>query len=153
MSREHLFEGDLHWTGQATEADGRLHFARSYDLVFAGKEPLPGSSPAVFRGDERRHNPETLMVSSLMSCHHLSYMALCERAGIRVAAYSDHGVGRLAIRDGKMRMVELLLRPQVRIADAAQIEQALALHAQAHGNCFMSNSVNFAVRVEPTVTA
>ena len=153
MSREHLFEGDLHWTGQATEVDGRLHLGRSYDLTFAGRQPLPGSSPAVFHGDERRHNPETLMVSSLMACHHLTYLALCERAGIRVADYSDHGVGRLAISEGKMRMVDLLLRPQVRIADEAQVERALALHAQAHANCFMSNSVNFQVRVEPSVTA
>jgi len=153
MSREHLFEGDLRWTGQATEVDGRLHLGRSYDIAFAGRQPLPGSSPAVFHGDERRHNPETLMVSSLMACHHLTYLALCERAGIRVADYSDHGVGRLAISEGKMRMVDLLLRPQVRIADEAQVERALALHAQAHANCFMSNSVNFQVRIEPSVTA
>jgi len=153
LSREHLFEGDLHWTGQVNEVDGKLNLARSYDLDFAGKAPLPGSSPAVFHGDERRHNPETLMVSSLMACHHLSYMALCERAGIRVVAYSDHGAGRLAFRDGKMRMVELLLRPQVRIAEVAEVERALALHEKAHSHCFMSNSVNFEVRVEPTVSA
>jgi organic hydroperoxide reductase OsmC/OhrA len=151
--REHIFEGDLRWTGHAADAGGKLQLPRSYDILFDGKAPLPGSSPAAFRGDDGRHNPETLMVSSLMACHHLSYMALCERAGIAVTAYTDHGLGRLAIRDGKMRMVEVVLRPQVRVADAAQVEQALALHVQAHAHCFMSNSVNFGVRVEPAVTA
>jgi organic hydroperoxide reductase OsmC/OhrA len=57
------------------------------------------------------------------------------------------------MRDGKMRMVEVVLRPQVRVADAAQIANARELHGKAHANCFMSNSVNFEVRVEPTVTA
>jgi organic hydroperoxide reductase OsmC/OhrA len=153
MAHEHIFEGDLHWTGHATQADGKLRLERSFTLEFAGKSPLAGSSPEVFQGDNRRHNPETLMVSSLMACHHLTYLAVCERSGISIAAYSDHGIGKLAMRDGKMRMVEVVLRPQVRVADAAQIESARELHGKAHANCFMSNSVNFEVRVEPTVTA
>jgi organic hydroperoxide reductase OsmC/OhrA len=153
MAQEHFFEGDLRWTGHATEAGGKLHLVRSFDIEFPGKAPLPGSSPAVFHGDDRRHNPETLMVSSLMACHHLTYLAICERSGVAIGAYTDHGVGKLALRDGKLRMVEVVLRPQVRVTDAAHIERALALHEKAHANCFMSNSVNFEVRVEPTVTA
>jgi organic hydroperoxide reductase OsmC/OhrA len=39
------------------------------------------------------------------------------------------------------------------VADAAQVARATELHEKAHANCFMSNSVNFDVRVEPTVTA
>lgn len=153
MSHEHLFEGDLHWTGQATRADGKLKLERSFTIEFPGKAPLAGSSPAVFNGDESRHNPETLMVSSLMACHHLTYLAVCERSGIGIVSYTDHGTGTLAIKDGKMRMIGVVLRPQVRITDPAQVERALALHEKAHSNCFMSNSVNFDVRIEPTVTA
>jgi organic hydroperoxide reductase OsmC/OhrA len=107
----------------------------------------------VFNGDDRRHNPETLMVSSLMACHHLTYLAVCERAGVKLLAYDDTGIGTLAIKDGKMRMVEVLLRPRVVVADAAQVERALALHDKAHAHCFMSNSVNFEVRVQPEVSA
>ncbi len=152
MAHEHIFKGDLHWTGHATQVDGHLRLTRSFDLEFAGKAKLAGSSPEVFHGDDRRHNPETLMVSSLMACHHLTYLAVCERSGVSLVAYSDHGTGRLAMRDGKMRMVEVVLRPQVKVADAAQVERARALHEKAHANCFMSNSVNFEVRIEPTVT-
>ncbi|MBK9243876.1 MAG: OsmC family protein [Burkholderiales bacterium] len=153
MSHEHLFEGDLRWTGKTTLAEGKPKLERSFTIEFPGKAPIDGSSPAVFNGDESRHNPETLMVSSLMACHHLTYLAVCERSGIGVASYTDHGTGRLAVRDGRMRMVEIVLRPQVRIADPAQVERATALHEKAHANCFMSNSVNFEVRIEPTVTA
>ena len=153
MAHEHIFEGDLRWTGHATEAEGKLKIERSFTIEFPGKSPLAGSSPEVFHGDNRRHNPETLMVSSLMACHHLTYLAVCERSGIVITGYTDHGIGKLAMRDGKMRMVEVVLRPQVKVADAAQVERAVALHEKAHANCFMSNSVNFDVRVEPAVTA
>jgi len=153
MAHEHFFEGNLRWTGQATQAEGKLRLERSFMVEFPGKSPLTGSSPEVFHGDNRHHNPETLMVSSLMACHHLTYLAVCERSDISITAYADHGIGKLAMRDGKMRMVEVVLRPQVRVADAAQVERAQALHEKAHANCFMSNSVNFEVRVEPTVTA
>ena len=122
-------------------------------IRFKDKPPIEGSSPAVFSGDDTRHSPETLMVSSLMACHHLTYLAVCERAGVRVLEYRDSATGTLALKDGKMRMVEVVLWPQVRIAEAAQAGLARELHAKAHANCFMANSVNFEVRVDPTVTA
>jgi organic hydroperoxide reductase OsmC/OhrA len=153
MSQSHLFEGALQWTGTAAETDGKLQLPRAFTISFAGKPSLEGSSPSVFNGDDRRHNPETLMVSSLMACHHLTYLAVCERAGVKLLAYDDTGVGTLAIKDGKMRMVEVLLRPRVVVGDAAQVERALALHDKAHTHCFMSNSVNFEVRVQPEVSA
>jgi|SRR5512134_1184827 peroxiredoxin-like protein len=154
MSQQYIFQGQLSWTGTAVEPEpGRLKLTRSFVLRFNGKSPIEGSSPSVFNGDDSKHNPETLMVSSLVSCHHLTYLAVCERAGIRILEYKDSATGTLAIKDGKMRMVEVVLWPQVRVADAGQVDKARELHAKAHANCFMSNSVNFEVKVEPTVTA
>lgn len=154
MSQQHAFEGTLDWGGGSrTDEQGKLRLSRSYTLRFKEAPPIEGSSPAVFAGDDARHNPETLMVASLMACHHLTYLAVCERAGIEVVGYSDSATGTLAIKDGKMRMVEILLQPQVRVADAARLEQARELHAKAHANCFMSNSVNFEVKVQAVVTA
>jgi peroxiredoxin-like protein len=153
MSQAHVFEGSLRWTGLASEAAGKLQLGRTFRVEFDGKAPIEGSSPAVFAGDDGRHNPETLMVASIMSCHHLTYIAVCERSGVKLTGYSDRATGTLAIRDGKMRMVEIVLRPRVTVAEAAQVERALALHDKAHANCFMSNSVNFEIRIEPAVTA
>jgi organic hydroperoxide reductase OsmC/OhrA len=154
MSQQHAFEGELHWTGHAGEDEhGKLTLERSYVLRFKDKAPIEGSSPGIYKGDDKRHNPETLMVASLMACHHTTYIAVCERAGVRVLEYRDTATGTLAMKDGKMRMVRIVLWPQVRIADPAQLDVARELHAKAHANCFMTNSVNFEVTVEPTVTA
>ena len=154
MSQNHIFEGSLHWAGGSREDEhGKLKLSRSFVVRFKDKAPIEGSSPGIFHGDDTKHNPETLMVASLMACHHLTYLAVCERANIRVLEYSDNATGTLAIKDGKMRMTEVVLWPLVRIADAAQVEQARELHAKAHANCFMSNSINFEVKVQPTVSA
>ena len=154
MGQQHIFEGTLHWGGGSHEdSQGKLKLARSFVVRFKDKPSIEGSSPVIFSGDDTRHNPETLMVASVMSCHHLTYLAVCERAKINVLEYNDSATGTLGIKDGKMRMVDIVLWPQVRIANAAQLDQARELHAKAHANCFMSNSVNFEIKVQPTVTA
>ena len=49
--------------------------------------------------------------------------------------------------------VEVVLRPQVVVADASMIEAAERAHAQANEWCFIANSMSFPVRHEATVTA
>lgn len=154
MSKQHSFEGSLHWTGGTVpDAQGRLRLARNFVIRFKDKPAIEGSSPGVFAGDDSRHNPETLMIASLMACHHLTYLALCERAAIEVLEYGDEATGTLGLRDGKMRMLEVVLWPRVRVARTDQLEAARALHDSAHANCFMANSVNFEVRVQPNLTS
>ncbi len=84
-----------------------------------------------------------------MQCHFLTFMAVAIKTGLRVTAYSDRASGRLGMKDGKMRFVEVVLRPQVALAELVDAAKLASLHDKAHRNCFMSNSVNFTVRVEP----
>jgi organic hydroperoxide reductase OsmC/OhrA len=81
----------------------------------------------------------------------LSYLHLCASAGIEVVAYEDQASGKMALRDRKMRFVEVMLAPKVTIA-AGDLEKARALHEEAHATCFIANSVNFPVLHTPTVT-
>lgn len=48
---------------------------------------------------------------------------------------------------------DVLLRPEVVVAQASMIEAAEHAHETAHRMCFIANSVNFPVRHEATVTA
>ena len=112
---------------------------------------MPGSAAGVYRGDDSRMNPEDLLVASLSSCHFLSYLALCARAGVEVVDYSDAAEGTIQIKDGAMRFTLVLLRPQVLLASDGDIAKAEALHEGAHHSCFIANSVNFPVRYEATV--
>jgi organic hydroperoxide reductase OsmC/OhrA len=151
MAGEHHFAARLLWTGAATGPTRSYEsYGRAWRAELAGKPPLEGSADPVFRGDFTRHNPEDLLVIALASCHMLSYLALCARAGIAVAAYEDRASGTMAIKDGKMRFVDVTLAPKVTIA-AGDLARAEALHAQAHAECFIASSVNFPVRNRPTV--
>jgi hypothetical protein len=50
------------------------------------------------------------------------------------------------------RFTGVTLRPRATVAAAEMVEQATALHERAHGMCFIANSVNFPVSVEPVTT-
>ena len=67
-----------------------------------------------------------------------------------VAAYEDRPTGSMAIKDRKMRFVDVLLAPKVTIGKGDR-EKAMALHEQAHEACFIASSVNFPVRHEAVV--
>ena len=151
MAAEHRFAARLRWTGGpgAEIAD----YSRDYTVETPGKPPVAGSAPSVFKGSDARHSPEDFLLESLGACHLLTYLSLAARAGIRVLEYSDSVSGTLAMTDGKMRMVDVLLQPAVRIERADQLAEATALHEKAHGQCFIANSVNFPVRNQPVVTA
>jgi organic hydroperoxide reductase OsmC/OhrA len=153
MAREHQFAASLLWTGAAAGPTRSYEgYARAWRAEIAGKPPLEGSADPVFRGDPAKYNPEDLLVVALATCHMLSYLAVCARAGIEVVAYEDRASGTMAIKDGRMRFVEVTLAPNV-VIGAGDLERAEALHAQAHADCFIANSVNFPVRNRPTVVA
>jgi organic hydroperoxide reductase OsmC/OhrA len=152
MAREHHFAARLVWTGaEHGPTSDYQSYSREYRVEVEGKPPLVGSSDPTFLGDASKHNPEDLLVIALSACHLLSYLAACAQAGIEVVAYEDQASGLMAIKDRKMRFVEVTLAPHVTIA-AGDLEQARALHDKAHEACFIANSVNFPVLHMPTVT-
>jgi organic hydroperoxide reductase OsmC/OhrA len=151
MAHEHRFAARLVWTG-AEQGPTRSYesYSRSYVVEIEGKPPIEGSSAPAFRGDPARHDPEGLLVAALSACHMLSYLHLCASAGIEVVAYEDQASGTMAIKDRRMRFVDVLLEPRVTIAKGDR-DQAVALHEKAHEACFIANSVNFPVRHAPVV--
>jgi organic hydroperoxide reductase OsmC/OhrA len=152
MAREHHFAARLTWTGAAQGPTRDYEsYSREYRVEVEGKPPIVGSADPKFRGDASKHNPEDLLVVALSACHMLSYLHLCASAGIEVVAYEDQASGRMAIKDRKMRFVEVMLAPKVTIA-AGDPERATALHEEAHAACFIASSVNFPVLHTPIVT-
>lgn len=152
-AKEHSYAATVTWIGAAAgpTTDYRV-YSREYRVEFFGKPAMTGSADPAYVGDARLYNPEDLLLASLSACHLLTYLALCARDKIAVTGYRDEAGGTVAVKDGKMRFTGVVLRPQVTIADAAHLDKARALHGQAHDACFITNSVNFPVEHEPTVT-
>lgn len=152
MAKSHGFHATLQWTGAAQGATTDYRsYSRDYRVEIAGKPPLEGSADPAFRGDPRRHNPEDLLVAALSACHLLTYLALCARAGIGVAAYEDAASGTMALEGGGGRFTEVVLRPRVTLVAGSDAAEARRLHAVAHSDCFIAASVNFPVRNEPEI--
>jgi len=150
---EHRYHASLAWTGARDGATTSYQsYSREYEFWCGDKPHVRGSSDPHFRGDPTLYNPEELLVVALSSCHLLSYLADCARAGIHVIAYDDEASGTMAMRDGKLRFVDVLLRPRVTVARGTDLERAHALHESAHDACFIAASVNFPVRCEGRVT-
>ncbi len=155
MGREHRYDIATQWTGNlGTGTPHYRGYSRNHEVMVSGKSaPILGSADEVFRGNTKRYNPEELLVAALSSCHMLWLLHLCADAGISVLEYSDQATGLMVENDdGSGQFVEVVLRPRMRIADPARTQDALALHAQAHGMCFIARSVNFPVRHEPHIS-
>ncbi len=95
--------------------------------------------------------PEELLVSSLSACHMLWYLHLCADAGVVVTDYSDEARGVMEETTSGGRFTLVVLQPHVTVASPDMIEKAMQLHTSAHTHCFIANSVNFEVHVEPEI--
>jgi len=135
-----IHRAGVSWSGGAGD-DARAH------EVLLGAQTLPSSSALELGGDGTKSNPEGLLVGALASCHMLWFLALARKKGFEIASYEDDADGVL---DGK-RFTSATLRPRVRWAGEPPDPEAIeALHQRAHELCFIANSVNFPVGVEPS---
>jgi len=149
--REHHYAVGVTWTGATAGATQTYAgYSRAHEIAIPGKPVILGSADPLFRGDARMYNPEELLVAALASCHLLAYLALCAREGIAVVAYVDAATGTMSERGGVGHFTNVTLYPRVTIADD-RVDRAHALHAIAHEECFIANSVNFPVLFEPTI--
>jgi organic hydroperoxide reductase OsmC/OhrA len=151
--RDHHYKIRTVWTGnRGTGTSGYRAYDRAHAVSIEGKPDLLMSSDANFRGDGTRHNPEDLLVASLSSCHMLWYLHMAADAGLVVTAYEDEAEGHMQLRpDGGGAFVRATLRPRVTIAGDFDAVLAAGLHHEAHEKCFVANSVNFPVEVEPEI--
>ena len=150
--REHRYAVRVEWKGNlGSGTSGYREYSRNHEVQAPGKPPLPASSDPAFRGDRTRWNPEELLVSALSTCHMLWYLHLCAEGGIVVTDYVDDAEGTMVEGgDGGGRFASVVLRPRTTLASGANRERAAALHHEAHGKCFVANSVNFPVTCEPS---
>ena len=151
--KQHGYFTRTEWTGNLGEGTASYRaYSRDHVISAAGRPELLGSSDPAFRGDASRWNPEDLLVGSLSSCHMLWYLHLCAQAKIAVLAYHDDAAGTMVEDDGGGGcFTQVVLRPVATIAAGGDTALATALHEEAHRLCFIANSVNFPVTLEPTV--
>lgn len=150
--KTHVYGTQLRWSaGDGEGTQSYRSYSRNHTIGAAGKPDIAASSDPAFRGDSSRYNPEELLVASLSSCHMLWYLHLCAVNGVVVLDYRDDASGSMEENEGTGQFVSVELHPVVTIARASARDKALALHHEAHALCFIARSVNFPVRIDPTI--
>jgi len=144
---KHLFKAEVKWTSNQIQEDPTKRiYSKNHQIIIEGKPVLDVSAAKAFKGDPELYNPEDLLLSSLVSCHMMSYLYVCSQNGIEVLEYSDNAEATLEVNpDGSGRFVEVRLKPKVKILNSDKIELAIELHKKANQLCFIANSCNFPV--------
>ena len=148
MGFKHVFIAKLDWLFSKKEV---TTFTKSHTVTIDGKAVLHVSAAKAFKGDPILYNPEDLLLSSVVSCHMMSYLYVCKQNGIEVVFYTDEAEATLEVLDdGSARFTVIKLNPKVRITNIDKIEEALSLHKKANQLCFIANSCNFPIIHFPT---
>jgi organic hydroperoxide reductase OsmC/OhrA len=142
IAKSHDYAAHLAWNGNLGEGTATYAgYGRDYTVSIAGRPDIRGSADPMFRGNPNLNNPEEMFLAAIASCHMLSYLALCARKGISVLSYEDNIDGTLVFTaDGGGSFERVTLRPVVTIADASKYDAALALHEDAHRQCYIASS-------------
>ncbi|MDM1295707.1 OsmC family protein [Sphingobacterium sp. N143] len=155
MTFKHLFRAALTWTNKKEAAHlARNTYSKNHYISIDGKEDLQVSAAKAFKGDPTLYNPEDLLLSSLVSCHMMSYLYVCSLHDIEIITYMDRAEAVLeTYANGSGHFLHVRLNPAVTITDPNKITLALSLHAKANQLCFIANSCNFPVTHYPTCSS
>jgi organic hydroperoxide reductase OsmC/OhrA len=149
---EHKYSVSVHWTGnKGSGTSAYREYGRNHVIRAGNKPDILGSSDPAFLGDAARWNPEDLLIASVSACHQLWYLHLCADAGIAVLDYLDNAEGTMIDSSQPGRFSQIVLRPSVIIRAGDDCGLAERLHHAAHEKCYVANSVNFPIRLEPTI--
>lgn len=124
-------------------------YSRNHLAALNGQQSVNVSASIDYKGDPACADPEQLLVSALASCHMLTFLAIAEFQGYRVDKYEDNAVGHLEKTNGGMAITRIDLAPKVTFSgDKIPDTDALnRLHAGAHKNCFIGNSITAKVNL------
>ena len=101
MAHEHHYSVTNIWQGNKEEGNKNIRtYDRSHIIQNQGKPDLHLTTDNAAVGDKSKLNPEDLLVSTISSCHMLSYIYLCSLDGIIVTEYTDHATGIMVENTG-----------------------------------------------------
>jgi organic hydroperoxide reductase OsmC/OhrA len=150
VTNSHIYTSCLSWqgsTGVGYDAYNRTHRVLTPP---ADGELVLTSDPA-FRGDATLINPEQLLLAAASSCQLLSFLAMAARSRIDVLSYDDEADAVMPEDVRPVRITRITLRPHIVVAAGADLAKARKLVGRAHNACYVANTVNAEVVIEPVI--
>lgn len=102
-------------------------------------------------------SPEHLFTAAVSSCLMTTFLAVAENSKLNFLNFKCESKGKLEQVDGRYWMSEVLLEPEVTIADEKDYDRAMRVLQKSEAACLISNSIkskvtmNARIRVAETV--
>ena len=138
---KYFYETEIEWKGKK-------------DLrISSGKLPvIEAGTPPEFKGREGNWSPEHLFLASLNSCYTLTLLAIAEFSNVSLVSLSSTAKGKLEkVQGSSYQITEIVVKPTVVIASADDLTRMPRILEKAKENCFVSNSIKSAIKIEPEV--
>lgn len=146
----HTYRSALSWRGST--GVGYETYERTHRVVVppAGGELTLSSDPA-FGGTATLANPEQLLLASASSCQLLSFLAVAARSRVDVLDYTDDAEAVMPKDSNPIRITRITLRPRIVVAAGTDLDRVRRLVDRAHDTCFVANTLNAEMVVDPVV--
>jgi organic hydroperoxide reductase OsmC/OhrA len=143
------YETRLYWTGST--GVGWDHYDRTHSVSAPPAEQEVRVTTGESKGDPAILNPEQLLLMAASSCQMLWFLHLASKARVDVVGYEDEALALMPEDQEPVRITEITLRPRIAVAGDASEERVRKLVDTAHEYCFIANSLNSSMKIEPLV--
>ncbi|MCC5957620.1 MAG: OsmC family protein [Natronohydrobacter sp.] len=140
---------ELHWQ-RAEPALETGKFSNAHLVQYNRSHELQVDAAPDWGGDPDHTNPEQALAAALSSCHMMTFLALCAKAGWPVASYHDYAEAHLGKNpQGQMSVTRIDLNPVVRFDTGFSVSDAQLgdMQARAHRYCFIANTLAESVEI------
>ncbi len=140
----------LSWRGST--GDGYEAYDRTHRVVVppADGELVLSSDPA-FNGDGHQPNPEQLLLAAASSCQLLGFLAIAARSRVDVLVYEDEADAVMPEDQKPIRITRITLRPRIAVAAGGDLDRVRRMVERAHDGCFIANTLNAEIVIEPVI--
>jgi organic hydroperoxide reductase OsmC/OhrA len=143
------YETRVRWTGST--GLGWESYDRTHVAVAPGATQEVRLTTGERKGDPSILNPEQLVLMAASSCQMLWFLHLAAKARIDVVEYEDSATALMPTDQEPVRITEISLRPRIVLSGDATEERVRKLAETAHEHCFVANSLNAHMTVQPTI--
>jgi peroxiredoxin-like protein len=109
------------------------------------------SAPPEFQGEPGLWTPEHLLVASVATCFLATFRAFAEYSRLQVLRLEVEAEGLLEKEEGGFRFTQIMVRPRLAIADAADEERAYRMLEKAERACLISRSLSSHMELQSQV--
>jgi len=121
-------------------------------VISASARPgIEVSSPPEFKGEPGLWTPEELLVAAINACLLMTFLAYAQREELNPGSLSSAAEGFLEHSEGKYRITEVVLKPDLVVNDEDDVLLARDILERAHRDCIIANSVRAVVKMVPQI--